>query len=62
MTTLKRIRVVDRWYVEGYCDSEETKPTQDIAEGSTLTETDTGKVKMFNVRINDWIEQFSLQG
>lgn len=62
MTILKRIRMGDRWWLEGYCDSAETKPTQDIAEGSTLTETDTGKVKMFNVPANDWIEQFSLQG
>lgn len=62
MTILKRIRMDNRWFIEGYCDSNETKPTADIAEGSTLTETNTGKVKMFNVRVNDWIEQFSLQG
>ena len=62
MTILKKIRVGDKVFLEGYCDSEETKPTQDIAEGSTLTETDTGKVKMFNVPANEWIEQFSLQG
>ena len=62
MTILKKIRVGERWFIEGYCDSEETKPTQGIAEGSILTETDTGKVKMFNVPANDWIEQFSLKG
>ena len=62
MTILKNIRMDNRWFIEGYCDSTETKPTADIAEGSTLTEPDTGKVFMYNVRANAWIEQFSLQG
>lgn len=62
MTILRRLRIGNRWWFEGYCDSTETKPTQDIAEGSTLTETDTGKVFFFNERSNAWIEQFSLQG
>lgn len=62
MTILRNLRMDNRWWFEGYCDSTETKPTQDIAEGSTLTETDTGKVFFFNKRSNAWIEQFSLQG
>ena len=62
MTILKKIRVGNRWFTEGYCDSTETKPTQNTADGSTMTETDTGKVFMFNEHSNAWIEQFSLHG
>lgn len=62
MTILKDIPLATRRYIEGYCDSSETKPTELIAEGSTLTEPDTGKVYMYNVKTSSWIEQFSLQG
>ncbi len=62
MTILKNIRMDNRWWFEGYCDSTETKPTQNTADGSTMTETDTGKVFMFNEHSNQWVEQFSLQG
>lgn len=50
------------YYIEGGCDSSETKPTERIADGSVLTETDTGNVYMFNAKTSAWVMQFSLQG
>ena len=49
-------------YVEGSCDSSETKPTDLIAEGSILVESDTGDVYFFNDKTTTWIKQFSFQG
>ncbi len=49
-------------YIEGACDSSETKPTEYIADGSIFTETNTGDVYMFNAKTSQWVKQFSLQG
>lgn len=49
-------------YVEIAGDSSEAKPTTNIVDGSTFTETDTGDVYMFNGKTATWIKQFSLQG
>ena len=52
---------VNLFYVELACDSDETKPTTGIIDGSICTETDTGKVFFFNEDSGDWVEQFSFQ-
>ena len=48
-------------YVELSGDSDETKPTTGIADGSIFTESDTGKVYFFNEASSDWVEQFAFQ-
>ena len=59
------------YYKEGSCDSSDTKPTKantpvgsffDVAEGSILVESNTGKVFFFNEKSDTWVEQFSFQG
>lgn len=53
-------------YVEGACDSTETKPTgadvEQYADGSILVESNTGKVFFYNKKSDSWVEQFSFQG
>ena len=49
-------------YIEGSLDSTETKPSDNIADGSILVESDTGKVYFFNEKSATWVEQFSFQG
>lgn len=49
-------------YVEICGDSSETKPTANIVDGSTFTETDTGDVYMFNAKTAAWVKMFGLQG
>lgn len=49
-------------YIEGACDSSETKPTELIADGSILVESNTGDVYFFNKKTSTWIKQFSFQG
>lgn len=39
-----------------YCDSSDTKPTTELANGSTLTEVDTGKKYLFNEATTSWVE------
>lgn len=39
-----------------YCDSSDTKPTTELANGSTLTEVDTGKRYLFNEANTSWVE------
>ena len=43
--------------LEVYCLSSETKPTENIAMGSTAVEVDTGKVYFFNEAAGSWVEQ-----
>lgn len=50
------------YYYEFAGDSTDTKPTDNVADGSTFTETDTGDVYMFNAKASTWVKQFSLQG
>ena len=53
-------------YIEGSLDSLDEKPTSlpngKIADGSILTESDTGDVYFFNEKTATWIKQFSFQG
>lgn len=48
-------------YIEGFCLSSETKPTDNIATGSIMTEVNTGKVFFYNATAEAWVEQFSFQ-
>lgn len=48
-------------YKEGFCLSTDTKPTEDLVNGSILVEIDTGKVFFFNEAGAVWVEQFSFQ-
>ena len=48
-------------YVEISCLSTDSKPTDGVAQGSILTEVDTGKVYFFNETAATWVEQFSFQ-
>ncbi len=49
----------------GYCNSGETKPTgndaKDIADGSILTESDTGDVYFYNGNAGSWGKMFSFK-
>lgn len=48
-------------YQEGYCLSTDTKPTDNIGNGSILAEIDTGDVYFFNETAGAWVKQFSFQ-
>lgn len=41
-------------YFEGFCDSSEEKPTDLVADGSNLIETDTGDWYFFNEKTQSW--------
>lgn len=43
-------------YFEGYCDSEEfsTLPTELVADGSNVIESDTGNWNFFNEKTKSW--------
>lgn len=42
--------------ISGYCLFSDTKPTTGIANGSILTEMDTGKIYMFDEAGSQWVE------
>jgi hypothetical protein len=42
--------------ISGFCLSSDTKPTSGIANGSILTEMNTGKVFLFNEAGKAWVE------
>jgi len=42
--------------ISGFCLSSDTKPTAGIANGSILTEMNTGKIYMFNEAGKAWVE------
>ena len=48
-------------YIEGACDSTETKPTDYIADGSKMTESDSGDVYMFNLKTEAWVKMYSIK-
>lgn len=48
-------------YVEISGDSNETKPTAGICDGSIFSESDTGVVSFFNEASGDWVPQFSFK-
>ena len=50
-----------KYYKELACNSDETKPTADLIDGSVCLETDTGTLFFFNEDSVDWVEQFSFK-
>ena len=42
-------------YIEGFCLSSDTPPTDGIATGSKMTEVDTGVVYLFDEVSGEWI-------
>lgn len=42
-------------YVEGFCDSDDSKPSGPFATGSKLTEVDTGSIYYYNEADSDWV-------
>ena len=62
------IRLITQKWVDGKlflddasCDSTDTKPTDNIFDGSIIRESDTGKVFFFSEESGEWVEQFSFQ-
>lgn len=56
--TIKAIHVADGiTYIESSCNSNDTKPTEGIANGSLCHETDTKKILAFDETESDWVEQ-----
>ena len=52
-------------YIEATGLSTDTKPTENVMNGSIFAEVDTGKVYFFNedgATDEQWVEQFSFQG
>ena len=48
-------------YIEGACDGTEDKPTDYIADGSKMTESDSGDVYMYNLKTETWIKMYSIK-
>ena len=38
-------------------DSSESKPTENLTDGSVFVETNTGKAFLFNEKTSTWVEQ-----
>lgn len=51
-------------YFEGYCDSSETAslPTELVADGSNVIESDSGDWYFFNEKSKSWGVMLSIQG
>lgn len=48
----------DGKYIRTYFgNSNESKPTSDLADGSVFVEVDTGKAFLFDESATDWVEQ-----
>ena len=50
-----------RWANEYWCLSTDTKPIENVPNGSILVEIDTGYVFFFSADSSSWVEQFSFQ-
>lgn len=51
-------------YFEGYCDSSETEnlPTEQVADGSNVIESDSGDWYFFNEKTKSWGLMLNIQG
>lgn len=47
---------------EVFCKSTDTKPTDGIPNGASLTEIDTGNFYFFDGDTSQWVLQFCIQG
>jgi len=56
MVTIFRRIIYDKWEHDVRCLSTDTKPTENIANGSSLIEMDTGKVYFFDKDNELWRE------
>ena len=45
--TVEKAFQENKLYIEGFCTSQDTKPTSGIITGSKMTEVDTGDVYLF---------------
>ena len=45
-----------------FCKSTDTKPTEGIPNGASLTEIDTGNFYFFDGDTSQWVLQFCIQG
>ena len=53
---------INGWASEVYCLSTDTKPTENVLNGASCIEIDTGKFYLFNGDSKTWVLQCSLQG
>ena len=51
--TVEKI-IGDKFYIKGYCTHDETKPTDDVALGSSMLEVDTGDKYYFVDDVSGW--------
>ena len=56
-TTIYEKKIGDKRYVIGDVRSTDTKPTEDVLNGSVLHEIDTGKTFKFDQENKTWEEQ-----
>ena len=42
-------------YIEGECLAEDTKPTENIYNGSKMMEMDTATLYMFSAKTSEWL-------
>ena len=49
-------------YIEGFCNSGDEKPTENIANGSNLIDMDTLDMYFFNAETSVWVKGMSLKG
>ena len=47
---------------EIYCSSTDTKPTENIQNGASCIEVDTGNFYFFDRKTDQWVYQFCIQG
>lgn len=47
-------------YIEGFCNSDDNKPTSGIATGSMLCEANTGDVYMYDEETESWVKRTTL--
>ena len=60
MRILKSEFIDGRLYLDIAGNNGDTKPTDNICQGSTFTEVDTGDVYMYD-ETDGWTKQFSMQ-
>ncbi len=57
ITTIFEEWIGKKRYIIADARSTDEKPTEDIVNGSIITEIDTGKVKKFDEEKKEWTEQ-----
>lgn len=61
ITYVKQLPYNEKNYIEIACNSEDTKPTEDIATGSVALEADTGDVYVYDEVSEAWVEMCSIK-